>query len=139
VSTSRSRRQALGELAREDRPAPRRRPPSRDGTRRRVDVDVEVPGVLVEVKERSGALRDRTPLALAQRREPAKLCQEWIHPIEVFLSRMPHLPSMTLSAQAPVAATPDGPDSNALSQGASQRISSTARAVDLRCWAPYRR
>jgi hypothetical protein len=39
---------------------------------------------------------------------------------------MRHLPRMTLSAQAPVAATPDGPDANALSQGASQRISSAA-------------
>jgi hypothetical protein len=64
-------------------------------------VDVEVPGVLVEVQERSGAPRERTPPALVQLREPAKLCQEWLRLIEVFLSRMPHLPSMTLSAQAP--------------------------------------
>ena len=85
----------------------------------------------MEVQECSGAPRERTPLALAQLREPAKLCQEWLHPIEVFLSRMPHLPSMTLSAQAPVAATPEGPGANALSHGASQRISSTERGLSI--------
>jgi hypothetical protein len=63
-------------------------------------VDVEVTGILVEVKERLGAPREITALALPQLGEPAQLHQQCLQAVKVILRRVPHGSSMTWDVKA---------------------------------------
>jgi hypothetical protein len=63
-------------------------------------VDVELAGVLVEMKERLRSPREGAALALTQLREAAQLSQQDLDVIEVLVRRVPHLLSMTVLAAA---------------------------------------
>jgi hypothetical protein len=75
----------------------------------KLDIDVEVPGILVEVKKRPRPQREVTALAFAQLGDLAQLRQQGLYAVKVFLCCMPHSPSMTLNAKATQERTCTGP------------------------------
>ncbi len=62
------------------------------------DIGVEVASILVEVQERAGAPRESAAPALPQLRQPSEFRQQRLKAIKVFLRRMSHRSSMTLSS-----------------------------------------
>jgi hypothetical protein len=67
------------------------------------DVDVKVPGILVEVKECPAFHGEVAALTFSQLGELAQLYQDRLEPVKVFLGGVPHGPMMaTKAGDAPV-------------------------------------
>lgn len=61
-------------------------------------IDIDLPGVFVEVQERTRSAREGTAFALPKLREPAQLSQQCLDLVEVGVGCVPHVMSMTLAA-----------------------------------------